>query len=183
MKGFLQWIATVTVALIVIVGAERVPALKRADTFTELHRQPLVAVTLAVTILGFLVFMGGAIYWTIKDGAPAGAQENGETGEAGRNLMPVAGQRPFFFWYRFWGKIWAQGFEDHASFAEVKQARHGWWGNPRWRRNFVLLASGLTMGLGLFAFMAVLAPVGIKLLIGAAVLYAVVRLIWAFSRA
>jgi len=32
------------------------------------------------------------------------------------------------------------------------------------------MISGLTMGLGLSAFMAVLAPVGVKLIIGAAVL-------------
>jgi hypothetical protein len=177
MKGYLQWFATVALAVISIAGAERVPALKRADTFTEQHRRPLVAATLAVTILGFLVFMGGAVYWSLKAGTPP------NDGEAGKSSGQLQYQSPSFSWYRFWGKSWSWGFEDQASFAEAKQARKGWWHNPRWRRNFVLIAGGLTMGLGLFAFMAVLATVGVKLLIAAAVLYALVRLTWAFSHA
>jgi hypothetical protein len=177
MKGYVQWFATVALAVIIIAGAERVPGLKRADTFTEQHRRPLVAATLAVTILGFLVFMGGAVYWSLKAGTPPG------DGEAGKTPGQLQYQSPSFSWYRFWGRTWSWGFEDQASFAEVKQARKGWWRNPRWRRNFVLMGSGLTMGLGLFALMAVLATVGVKLLTAAAVLYALVRLTWAFSHA
>ena len=41
----------------------------------------------------------------------------------------------------------------------------------------------LIMGFGLFGLLSVLGPVGVKVLLGAAMLYALVRLTWAFIRA
>jgi len=61
MKGALQWLASVALAVILIAILDRVPALKRADTFTEQHRSPLVAARLTITILGFVVLTGGGI--------------------------------------------------------------------------------------------------------------------------
>ena len=68
MKGFWQWFATLVLALIVIIGANSIPALKRIDTFTNQHRKPLIAVTLSITIVGWLIFMGSLIYFSVKGG-------------------------------------------------------------------------------------------------------------------
>ena len=40
----------------------------------------------------------------------------------------------------------------------------------------------LVMAVGLFSLIAVLAPVGVKLLVGGALLYTLVRLTWAVAR-
>jgi hypothetical protein len=177
MKAFLQWFATLAVALVVIMGADSIPALKRIDTLTNQHRGPLVEITLSVALLGFLIFMGSVIYYSVKGGSPLSAEEVEETARQVkyRNASVSA--------YRFRGKTWGKGFEDSFSFAEAKRAGKGWWKDPRWRRNFVVGGGALIMGLGLFGLLGVLGPIGTKVLLGGAILYAGVRLTWAFMRA
>ena len=77
MKNFLQWLITLVVVMTVIIGAERVPSLKKADIFTEQHHRSLVAVTSALTIIGFLLFMGGVIYGSMQGGKPLTAAKSG----------------------------------------------------------------------------------------------------------
>jgi hypothetical protein len=177
MKAFLRWFATLVLALVVIVGADSIPALKRIDTITDLHRRTLVAITLSITILGWLIFMGSVIYFSVKDGRPLTTEEVEETAKQ------VKYRNASFSTYRFRGKTWGKGFEDSFSFAEAKRAGKGWWKDPRWRRNFVVGGGALTMGFGLFGLLGVLGPVGIKVLLAGTTLYAAVRLVWAFMRA
>ena len=61
MKGFLQWFVTLVLALVVIIGANSIPALKRIDALTDQHRRPLIAITLSITIAGWLIFMGSLV--------------------------------------------------------------------------------------------------------------------------
>ena len=177
MKAFLQWFATLVLALIVIIGADSIPALKRIDTLANLHRRPLVATTLGIAILGWLIFMGSLIYYSVKDGRALSTEEVEETAKQ------VKYRNASFSTYRFRGKTWGKGFEDSFSFAEAKRAGKGWWKDPRWRRNFVVGGGALIMGLGLFGLLGVLGPIGTKVLLGGAMLYAGVRLVWAFARA
>ena len=79
MKGFWQWFATLVLALIVIIGANSVPALKRIDAITDQHRRPLVAITLSITIVGWLIFMGSLIYYSVKGGRVLSTEEVEET--------------------------------------------------------------------------------------------------------
>ena len=177
MKAFLQWFATLVLALIVIIGANRIPALKRIDTLTDLHRRLLVAITLGIAILGWLLFMGSLIYYSVKDGRALSTEDVEETAKQ------VKYRNASFSTYRFWGKTWGKGFEDSFSFADAKRAGKGWWKDPRWRRNFVVGGGALIMGFGLFGLLGVLFPVGVKVLLSAAMIYALVRLTWAFARA
>jgi len=177
MKAFLQWFVTLMLALFVIIGADSIPALKRIDTLTDLHRGTLVAITLSITILGWLIFMGTVIYFSVKDGRPLTTEEVEET--ARQTSYP----RSFVSAYRLRGKTWGKGFDDSFSIAEAKRAGKDWWKDPRWRRNFVVGGGALIMGFGLFGLLSVLGPVGVKVLLGAAMLYALVRLTWAFIRA
>src|SRR5437660_9828321 len=79
MKGFWQWFATLVLALIVIIGANSVPALKRIDAITDQHRGPLVAITLSITIVGWLIFMGSLIYYSVNGGRALSTEEVDET--------------------------------------------------------------------------------------------------------
>jgi len=76
-------------------------------------------------------------------------------------------------------------FHDEASFREVKTAwrQRAWRISSRWRGVFVIAGGAMLMGLGLFAFFFVIGPPFIKVLIGAAVVYAAIRMAWAFWRA
>jgi Flp pilus assembly protein TadB len=175
-KNFLQWLITLVVVMTVIIGAERIPSLKKADIVTEQHHRPLVAVTLALTVIGFLLFMGGVIYGSMQSRKPL-------THEQIQDMTRQIRYPQAFFsktWFR--GKSWGRGFEDEFSISEAKQAGISGWNDPRWRRNFVISIGALVMAVGLFSLIAVLAPVGVKLLVGGALLYTLVRLTWAVAR-
>ena len=177
MKGSLRWFVTLVLALVVIIGANSIPALRRIDTLTDQHRRPLVAITLSITIVGWLIFMGSLSYYSVKSGRALSTEEVEETARQAKY------RNASFSTYRFRGKTWGKGFEDSFSFAEAKRAGKGWWKDPRWRRNLVVGGGALIMGFGLFGLLGVLGPVGTKVLLGAAMLYAGVRLVWAFLRA
>jgi hypothetical protein len=177
MRDFLRWFVTLVLALVVIIGANSIPALKRIDVFTEQHRTPLVAITLSITIVGWLIFMGSLIYYSVKGGSPLSSEEVEET------ARQVKFRNASVSTYRFRGKTWGKGFADSFSLAEAKRAGKGWWKDPRWRRNLIVGGGGLIMGFGLFSLLGVLGPVGAKVLLGAAMLSAVVRLARAFMRA
>jgi hypothetical protein len=177
MKAFLQWSVTLVLALVVLIGANSIPALKQIDTITDQHRRPLIAITLSIAIIGWLIFMGSLIYFSVKGGRALSAEEVKETARQAKY------RNASFSTYRFRGKTWGKGFDDSFSFAEAKKAGKGWWKDPRWRRNFIVGGGAFTMGFGLFTLLGVLGPVGAKVLLGAAMLYAVVRLTSAFVRA
>jgi len=177
MKGFLRWLGWLLSVVTVIILANQVPGLQRIDAFTAEYRRPLLAAALILLIVGFIGFMGCVIYWSIK---------SGETLSSGDEVQTVkgTGHSPGgFFAYRFRGRIWAKGFEDDASIGEMKAARQGWWRDPRWRRNYIMGGFALMMGVGLFSLIAVMAPARVKVVIGAGMIYAAVRLIWAFAHA
>jgi hypothetical protein len=177
MKGFLQWVAMLALVLCALIGAERIPILKRMDTSIREHRKPLVTLTLAMTILGFAVFMGGAVYYSIKSGRPPG---DGGVEETARQGMYA---KMGFSRYWFWGRTWSRGFSDEFSIHEAKTACSRWWSELRWQRAFVIGTAALTMGFGLFGVIGVLSPVSVKVLIAGALLYALARSAWAVLRA
>lgn len=74
------------------------------------------------------------------------------------------------------GRPGAQG-EDSASFAEVKAAwrARAWKANTRWRRLFLMMFGAAFMATGIIGSIFVIAPAGIKFLLGIAYLYAAVR--------
>jgi hypothetical protein len=168
------WVAVVVAA--VILG-NQLPALQRMDDYCRVHRQPLMIAALSLLIPGFVCFMGTAIYFSLRGGRTLSTADHVQT-VGGSFSAPGR----FAIW-RFRGRIAAKGFEDEASISEMKNAAGGWWGDSRWRRDYLMGIFAAIMGLGLFFLVGVLAPAGIKLLIGAAVLYAAVRLVWAFAKA
>lgn len=127
--------------------------------------------------MGWLIFIGSLIYYSVKGGSPLSAAEVEET------ARQVKYRNTSFSTYRFRGTTWDRGFTDSFSLAEAKRARKGWWKDPRWRRNLIAGGGGLIMGFGLFGLVGVLGPVGAKVLLGSAMLYAVERLASAFTQA
>ena len=173
----MQWLITLVVAMTIIIGAERVPFLKKADNFIEQYQWPLVAVTLALTVIGFVLFMGGVIYGSMQGGRPL-------THDQIQDMTRQIRYPQAFFsknWFR--GKSWGRGFVDEFSVSEAKQAGIAGWSDPRWRRNFLISIGALVMAVGLFSLIAVVGPMGVKVLMGGALLYVLVRLSWAMARA
>jgi hypothetical protein len=76
-------------------------------------------------------------------------------------------------------------FGGEASFSAVKQAwrLRSWRYARQWRILFVMMGGALLLLVGLFGLICVIAPPGIKLLFGVAMLYALVRTAWGFAQA
>jgi len=182
MKANLRWFVSIALALLVIISAPRVPVLHRLDAFTTEHRAFLLPLFWTLFALSTAVCLAGVIYGVLTRGTPMSHEDVEKTLEQGKYRF---GGPALFSAYRIRGTTTGARFDDQASFRDLKEAwRTGrWWKEPRWRTYYLVLGGGLTMGLSIFAVIVVIAPLGVKVLAGGAMLYAATRLIWAFARA
>jgi uncharacterized protein DUF3592 len=180
----LQPIAVILgVLFVALVVGESVPALKALDRLAAQHEFWLTAITVGMTVVGFLLFMGGILYRIFgPDGEP---MTHTEVEDLSRNVgidsRPVAARVSA---YRFRGRSAGTSFGEGFDLREAKEAwrQRAWRTSPRWRANFVVTAGALLFIVGLFGFFVVGAPAGIKLLYVAVILYAAARLIVACTR-
>lgn len=182
LRNALRTIGNLLLVLLVIAIGEALPPLHRLHAWTQAHQRPLLAVTISLTVVGFVLLMGMAIHMVLSRGRPMSKREI--DGLAARRLtsQPALFRRSA---YRSHGTAAGAQAEDSASFAEVKAAwrARAWRVSPRWRRLFAGLIGTAFLATGLFGLFIVIAPPGIKLLCGGALLYAWVRGITAFARA
>jgi hypothetical protein len=171
------------VLFVALVVGESVPALKALDRLAAQHELWLTAITVGMTVLGFVLFMGAILYRIFgPDGEP---MTHTEVEDLSRNVgidsRPVAARVSA---YRFIGRSAGTSFGEGFNLREAKEAwrQRAWRTSPRWRANFVVTAGALLFVVGLFGFFVVGAPAGIKLLYVAIILYAAVRLIVACTR-
>lgn len=174
----------VAVLFLALVLGEAVPPLKALDRIAMQYQHSLTAAAVGMAAIGFLLFMGGILYRIFGgDGqAPTQAEIDDTSRNLGIDADPAAGRTSG---YRFRGRSAGASFADEFTLVEAKQAwRSGAWRTSRrWRANFVVTAGALMFALGLFGFFVVDAPVGIKLLFVAAVMYGIVAAARRWSRA
>lgn len=175
-------VRNVLLVLLVIAIGEALPPLQRLNTWTQAHQQTLLAVTISLTALGFILLMGMAIHLVLTRGKPMSRRE--VDGLAARRLtaQPALLRRSA---YRSRGIAVGAQAEDSATFSEVKAAwrARAWQVSPRWRRLFAGLIGTALLATGIFGLFVVVGPPGIKLLCGGTLLYAWVRSVSAFARA
>ncbi|MGH6890831.1 MAG: hypothetical protein ACREEP_01095 [Dongiaceae bacterium] len=154
------------------------------EYWLQQHALLFQAITIGMTIVGFLFFMGGCVYRMMAAGEAITHEEAEELSRSMRDSLawPYIWRR---FTYRILGKTAGMSFRDEASFREVKEAwkRRAWREGPRWRSNFIIAGGALLMGIGLFGFVFVMGAPSIKMLVAVAIVYAAARVIWAFWHA
>lgn len=169
---------------VALVLGEAIPALKDFERFTERHQQPLLLVTAVTTTVGFVLFMGSILYRIFGGAGEPMTHAEIEDLQRGVRLeaRPVAGRVAV---YRFRGRSAGASFSDAFTLREAKQAwrQRAWRTSARWRANFAVLAGAALFVTGMFGIVIVLGPAGIKLLFGAAALYAAVMIVSATVRA
>ena len=87
--------------------------------------------------------------------------------------------------YRLLGRGAGSQAHDEFSFAQLKAAfaSSAVLRTPLWRRRLCAICGGMLMFFGVFGLVFVLAPVPVKLIVAAAVVYACVRIAWGIARA
>jgi hypothetical protein len=170
------------VAVLLVIGiGEALPALQAFEALMARNRAAWVAATLGPAILGWVLLMAGAIRMALSRGdtmtprqvAEMQARLRRTPGTAGRSVYAVLGR--------------ATGVQgtDEASFSAVKAAlrAQAWRYSARWRTLFCMMLGGMLMLVGGFGAVVVIAPPGIKLLFGGALVYALVQMTRGFIRA
>jgi hypothetical protein len=182
LRNALHTIGNLLLILLVIAVGEALPPLQRLHAWTQAHRQTLLAVTISMTAVGFVLLMGMAIHMVLSRGTPMSKREIDALAARRLTSRPALWRRSA---YRSRGTAVGAQAEDSASFAEVKAAwrARAWLVSPRWRRLFAGLIGSAFMATGMFGLFVVIGSPGIKLLCGGVLLYAWVRSIVAFARA
>jgi hypothetical protein len=168
--------ATLVMLLVAVLVGEVVPPLKSLDGFAARHESLLVALTIGIAVIGFMLFMGGILYRLFADdGGPVGTEDAEPAGSTAFDAEPVVARLSA---YRFRGRSAGASASEGFTLREAVDAwrRRAWRTSPRWRANFIVTAGVALFVIGLFGFFAIGAPAGIKLLFIAAIVYALVRL-------
>ncbi|MGH7324637.1 MAG: DUF3592 domain-containing protein [Candidatus Rokuibacteriota bacterium] len=173
-----------TLFFVAMVVGESIPALKDLERLMIPHQAPLLAITIGMTVIGFVLFMGGILSRIF--GGAGEPMTHAEVEDLSRSVRLEA--RPALArvsWYRFRGRSAGSSFLEQFTLREAKEAwrQRAWRASPRWRSNFVVMIGVLLLAPGLFGIFIVLGPNGIKLLCGGALVYAAVRTITGFVRA
>lgn len=177
LKRSLPWVGMLAIVFLAVIVGEAFPPLKGLERFLKAHQFPFLAATIGLTAVGFVLMMGGILDLIMAQGAPMSHEEVEELHRETRDLAA----RPYIrraSMYRIWGKTAGAQAHDEFSLHAMKEAwRTGaWWRHAQWRRRFVTTAGGLLLLCGVLSVVIVLAPAGLKLLIGGALLYALGRL-------
>jgi hypothetical protein len=182
-KGLRNTAVVVAVLMIALVIGEGVPPLKALDRFAVEHEFWLTATTVGVTLVGFLLFMGGILYRIFASTAEpiTHAQMEDLSRNVNIDAEPAAARVSA---YRFRGPSTGASFSEQFTLKEAREAwrQRAWRTSRRWRANFVVTGGALLFTVGLFGIFVAGAPVGIKLLFVAVVLYGAVRLVAALAR-
>lgn len=172
------------VFVVAMVVGEAVPALKDLEHLLARHETVLLAITIGMTAIGFVMFMGSVLVRIFGGaGEPMTATEVEDLSRSvSMEARPVLARVTR---YRFRGRSAGASFSDRFTFREAKDAwrRGAWRTNPRWLSNFVVMLGVMLLTVGLFGTFIVIGPNGVKLLCAAALGYAAVRAIGGFVRA
>jgi hypothetical protein len=184
-KRLVDWATMLAFVFGVIVGGEILIPITGLDRFITVHKGVLTAITIGMTALAFALFMGGILYRIF--GGAGRPMSHADIEDLARSTRITRG-KPYFrrvSTYRLKGWSAGSAFHDEFSFKEAKEAwnRRAWRESSRWRGNFVIIAGGLLLAVGLFSIFVVIGPNGIKFLCGAAIIYLTVRTFIAFARA
>ncbi len=179
MQTLLEWLKVLGVIFVAILLGE-LPIVKDAFQVIDQQRAWLLPLTIGLAVVGFLMLLWGWVSVGLLLGQPMTHEEVEQL--AARTQILGPGKR--FTKARLWGKTSGVQVPDMAwTFQEMKAAWHTgtWWSDPDMRRKYIITAGGTLSVLSGFAlFMVIVELPPMKLVLAGSVLYALVRLTWAF---
>jgi hypothetical protein len=188
MKNFLRIAVRVAMVLLLVfcaaVVVELVPALQTLDRWMLANGPMLVAIMGSVAGLGVFLLLGSVVSMLMEGGTPmdhAGI-ENHQRSMRDSLAGPRAWRASS---YRLFGHGAGSQGHDEFSFAQLKAAvaSGAVLRIPVWRRRLCAISGGMLIVFGVFGVAIVFSPMPLKLLLFAAVIYALARVFWGLVRA
>jgi len=162
-------------ALAVVV--DRITPLKQLDAYFKEYPQPYTTITLGVLAIGFALLLYTWVTILISQSRPM------SEGEAKAFMSRRA--RPGWQVGGFRGRAIGRKVRMTASFREIKVAfRTGdWLRDSAWRPICFGVVGALLAVIGMFGYFFVIGPPTVKVIVGGALAYALVRTAWGFWEA
>jgi hypothetical protein len=184
MKSTLK-IVPAGIVIIALIAASQHPAfLRTAEQILAQNRHKLLAFTIPIAALGFIVFFVQLMLMLYEKGQPMShteAEEQVRLAQSTRMLPYTA----LFSKVRVFGKADGRQFSEQLPLRDFKLAwQNGVWRHDaKWRARFTVAGGGLLMIFGGLATAAVVSPIAVALVCAGFLIYAAVRLTWALWHA
>ena len=172
---------TLAAVLALRLASDHMGPLQSFHRILSRYRLPLVVCTISLTVVGFLVTFGPFFLMMLAgEGRPMTRGESLELSRRG-----AIGWRPGWSIYGFVGELRGTEMADAWSFAEMKQSlRTGSWrSDPKVRGRLISFIGMMLMIFAGFGIGFVAGPAWLTLLIGIALFYTAVRIVWRFALA
>lgn len=175
-KSLLRTFLLIIIIFVLAVIAELFTPLRQLTDYFHQNPQPYKAITIGISIIGWVLFAAGIACGLWSRGKPT--RDEDET-----QLMQSGDTSPTMY-SSFRGHSKSREFHREVTFKEIKEAWHdGNWNNSEWLPIFLGLLAIIFIAFGMFGFFFVIGPPLVKLVCGGALAYAAVRTIWAFGQA
>jgi hypothetical protein len=184
MKSTLQTVLAAIVILAVSAASQHLALLKAAEEYLARNRNTLLAFTIPIAALGFIVFIVQLMLMLYEKGQPMSHSEVEEQFRLAQNtrMLPYTVR---FSKYRVFGTAEGRQFSEELPLRDFKLAWQSgaWRHDKKWRARFTIAGGGLLMIFGGLATAAVVSPLVVALVFVAFLIYAAVRLAWALWHA
>jgi hypothetical protein len=184
MKSTLQSLLAVIGIIAVSAASKQLAALQRLEQILARNRNSLLAFTIPVAALGFMLFMVQIMLMLYEKGKPMSHAEVEEQFRISQNIgaAPYAAR-----WskYRISGKAEGRQFSEQLPLRDFKLAWQSgaWRHDTTWRARYRMAGGAVLAIFGGLATAAVVGPIALSLVCAAFLIYAAVRLTWALWRA
>jgi hypothetical protein len=184
MKSTLQIILAVIVIVALTAASQHLAALKMLEQILARNRNTLLAFTIPVAALGFVVFFVQLMLMLYEKGQPMSHEEVEEQFRLAQNtrMLPYTSR---FSKYWVFGTAQGRQFSEQLPLRDFKQAWQSgaWRHDKKWRARFTVGGGGLLMIFGGMATAAIASPIVVALVFAGFLFYAAVRLTWALWHA
>jgi hypothetical protein len=165
-------------------ASKHLTVLQMAEHALTRNRNVLLAFTIPVAALGFMLFLGGLMLMLYDKGKPMSHSEVEEQYRITRN-MRAAPYVARWSTYRIFGKAEGRQLYEELPLRDFKLAWQSgaWRHDTAWMERFVVFGGAVMAILGGLATAAVAGPIALSLVCAAFLIYAAVRLLWALWQA
>jgi hypothetical protein len=184
MKSILQTALAVIVIIALSAASQHLVALQMLEQILARNRNTLLAFTIPVAALGFIVFFVQLMLMLYEKGQPMSHEEVEEQFRLAQNtrMLPYTAR---FSKYRVFGTAQGRQFSEQLPLKDFKRAWQSgaWRHDAKWKARFAVAGGALLMIFGVLATAAVASPIVVALICVASLIYAAMRLTWALWHA